>query len=243
MQYKSKNKIPVEIQRLCEKVTAKRARTVIDHILKHGFITTEELKNIYNYDHPPRAIRDVREHGIPLKTYKVVSNTTGRKIAAYKFDSPDKIKNGRIGGRLAFSKLFKSKLVHKYDSRCTITCEKLNPRYLQIDHRIPYEIAGNEATFTNLEEFMLLDASAQRIKSWTCEHCKNFIEIRDPTICNDCFWAYPENYTHIALEKERRVWLVFKKNETEDYDKLKNIASKNNKRLPDFIKEKLKKEI
>ena len=26
-------------------VTAKRAKTVIDHILKHGHITTEELKN------------------------------------------------------------------------------------------------------------------------------------------------------------------------------------------------------
>ncbi len=32
---------------LCKKVTAKRARVVIDHILKHGFITTEELKTTY----------------------------------------------------------------------------------------------------------------------------------------------------------------------------------------------------
>ena len=36
-------------------VLAKRAKTVIDHILKHGHITTEELKNLYGYDHPPRC--------------------------------------------------------------------------------------------------------------------------------------------------------------------------------------------
>lgn len=232
--------IPKEIQELCKQVTAKRARIVIDHILQHGSITTEELKNIYNYDHPPRAIRDVREHGIPLKTFKVVSSTTGRKIAAYRFDSPDKIKNGRIGGRIAFSKDFKNALVEKFDSRCTITREQLNPRYLQIDHRIPYEIAGNEASVTNLDEFMLLDASAQRIKSWTCEHCKNFTEIRDANICNNCFWAFPENYTHIAMEEERRLWIVWRGNETKDYDKLAKIAAKNKKLLQDFIKEKIK---
>ena len=54
---------------LCAKVTAKRARTVIDHLLKHGSVTTEELQSIYGYDHPPRAIRDVRECDIPIETF------------------------------------------------------------------------------------------------------------------------------------------------------------------------------
>jgi hypothetical protein len=46
-------------------VTNKRARIVIDHILEHGFITTEELETQYGYKHPPRAARDVRGQGIP----------------------------------------------------------------------------------------------------------------------------------------------------------------------------------
>jgi len=162
--------VPEEILALCRQVTAKRARVVIDHILQHGFITTEDLKNIYGYDHPPRAIRDVREHGIPLKTYKVTSSTTGRKIAAYKFDDPSKIQYGRIGGRRAFSRAFKKALVEKFESRSTLTGERLDARYLQIDHRIPYEVAGDNVDQTNLDEFMLLDASSQRAKSWSCEH-------------------------------------------------------------------------
>ncbi len=44
----------------------KRPKTVIDHILKHGFITTEQLKDDYGYNHPPRAVSDVKEHGIEI---------------------------------------------------------------------------------------------------------------------------------------------------------------------------------
>lgn len=61
--------LPKDFIELCHSITAKRPKTVIDHILEHGFITTEELKETYGYNHPPRAVRDVREHGIPLETF------------------------------------------------------------------------------------------------------------------------------------------------------------------------------
>ena len=60
----SKPKLPSDFVKLCKSVTAKRPKTVIDHILKHGFITTQDLKDKYGYNHPPRAVRDVKEHGI-----------------------------------------------------------------------------------------------------------------------------------------------------------------------------------
>ena len=47
--------LPREFVKKCKAVMAKRPRTVIDHILKHGYITTEELKEKYGYNHPPRA--------------------------------------------------------------------------------------------------------------------------------------------------------------------------------------------
>lgn len=47
-------------------ITAKRPATVIQHIIKHGFITTEELITNYGYEHAPRAARDVRERGVNL---------------------------------------------------------------------------------------------------------------------------------------------------------------------------------
>lgn len=106
---------------LCEQVTAKRPRTVIDHILNHGQVTTEGLQDLYGYTHAPRAVRDVRESGVPIETFRTTSTKTGRKIAAYRFGSANEIKHGRIGGRRAFSKDFKNQLLEHYGSRDTIT--------------------------------------------------------------------------------------------------------------------------
>jgi hypothetical protein len=35
-----------------ESITAKRAKTVLTHILEHGYITTDELNQLYHYKHP-----------------------------------------------------------------------------------------------------------------------------------------------------------------------------------------------
>lgn len=77
----SNNSYPESFIKLLKSVTGKRPKPVIDHILEHGQITTEELKDVYGYNHPPRAIRDVREQGIPVKTFRV-TGSDGRKIAA-----------------------------------------------------------------------------------------------------------------------------------------------------------------
>lgn len=68
---------------------------------KEWFRNDGRAGNGYGYAHPPRAARDVRENGIPLKTLNVVSRKTGRVIGAYSFDT-DKPIAGRIGGRKAF---------------------------------------------------------------------------------------------------------------------------------------------
>lgn len=219
------HEIDPRILALCEKVTAKRPRTVIDHILQHGHITTEDLQTLYGYDHPPRAARDVRENGVPLETFKITSERTGRKIAAYRFGDPSKIRRGRVGGRKAFSKPFRDALIARYRSRDAITSEQIPARYLQIDHRVPYEVAG-EALHdeANLEEYMLLDASSQRAKSWSCEQCSNWREQQDEDICRSCFWAFPENYTHIAGEQIRRIDVEWRGSEVEAFERLRARA-------------------
>lgn len=166
------NEYPKEFLDLLESVTAKRPRTVIQHILKNGFITSQELKDIYGYNHPPRAVRDVREYGIPLITYRI-SGSDGRSIAAYKFGDPKDVKNvlSKAAGRTVLSKALKHALIEKYGSKCFIYLEEMDETTLQADHRIPYEIGG-ERDEKDIECFMLLSPSANRAKSWTCEHCE-----------------------------------------------------------------------
>ena len=147
---------PKEFLDLLNSVEAKRPRIVISHILQHGFITSQELKDIYGYNHPPRAIRDVREHGIPLETYRI-TGVDGRSIAAYRLGNPDSMNNpiAKSTGRTVLSKALKTALIDKYGSKCFIYFEPMDESLLQIDHRIQYEISG-EQDERDIELYMLI---------------------------------------------------------------------------------------
>lgn len=203
-------------------ITDKRPSTVIQHIIKHGFITTEELTNNYGYEHAPRAARDVRERGVNLETYRVKSSD-GRNIAAYRFGIPVFIDNklSKTAGRTALSQALKKALVEKYGAVCFVYLQPMEERLLQIDHRIPYEIGGEQED--SLDCYMLLSPSANRAKSWTCEHCPNWTK-KDVELCSNCFWAHPENYTHIAGKEARQIIITFTDNEIDDYNKLIDLV-------------------
>ena len=147
-----KKKYPKSFVDLLNSVEAKRPSIVIQHILKHGYITSQELKDTYGYNHPPRAVRDVREHGIPLITYRI-EGTDGKSIAAYRFGNPNDVSSNvtKSAGRTVLSKALKQALIEKYGSKC--------------------------------------------------------------------FWAYPEDYGHIAGKQQRIVSIVFTGNEIEDYNR------------------------
>ena len=76
-------KVHPKILAQIKRVTNKRPLAVINHILRHGQVTTEELREQYGYDHPPRARMDVLEWGIPLETIRVPNRNGTKKIAAY----------------------------------------------------------------------------------------------------------------------------------------------------------------
>jgi hypothetical protein len=103
-------KLPPEFVKSLRAVKEKRPKTVIDHILKHGFITTEELRDKYGYAHPPRAAQDVKDHGIPLEMFRV-TGSDGRQIGAYRFGDPAKSRADKLAGRAAWPKNF----VAEYD--------------------------------------------------------------------------------------------------------------------------------
>lgn len=236
----SSQQLPDNFVKYCKSVTAKRPKAVIDHILEYGFVTTEELKQRYGYNHPPRAARDVREHGIPLETFRV-TGTDGRKIAAYKFGDITKARFSRLSGRTGLSKQLKVELIKKYGCKCFIYLEKVEKSELQIDHRVPFEVDGEPELET--ENFMLLCGSANRAKSWSCEHCENWNSIKDKSICLSCYWAYPENYTHIAMRQVRRIDLIWQGDEIKTYEKLKQQAVRLDQEIPQFVKGIIEREV
>jgi hypothetical protein len=226
---------PKEFLELLASITEKRPRTVIDHILAHGFVTTEELKAKYGYDHPPRAARDVMERGVALETFRVPGPDGRKKIAAYRFADPSGIKVRRFDGRTSLSGKIKDALIKKHGCRCFVYLEKMSAADLQLDPRVPYEIAGDSPQ-SNPADFMLLCGSANRAKSWSCEHCGNWNGKKDKRICLTCYWAFPEKYNHVAMRKIRRLDLIWEGGEIEKYEAIKTQAERGKTSLPAFVK-------
>ncbi len=235
--------LPADFIEQLKAITKKRPRAVVDHILEHGFVTTEELTTLYGYEHAPRAARDVREEGVPLETFRVKSSS-GRSIGAYRFGDLSTVRRDRLGGRVTFSKGFKERLIQSDGSRCAICATAYEPRYLQVDHRVPYEVLGDRSlSDRKIEDYMLLCASCNRAKSWSCEHCENWLVAKEPKICATCYWAFPENYQHIALRPIRRLDLTWSEGETSVYDRIKAQSEAVQEAMPEFVKDILRKHL
>ncbi len=224
--------VPEELLQRIRSVTNKRARVVLDRILQNGSISTEEL-SVLGYNHPPRAARDVRELGIRLKTIKV-KHSDGRSIAAYVFDleaSP-----GVKSGRVDLPKQERDALFRDAGGQCKICGATTN---LQIDHRVPYEIGG-EPLSASEGAYQVLDGTCNRKKSWACEHCRNWIEIKDAEICGSCYWANPDSYKHVAMTEERRADIVWRGSETRRFDEIRERAEREGRTVPEQMKRMLR---
>ncbi|MEA3399945.1 MAG: HNH endonuclease [Armatimonadota bacterium] len=223
------------LQRL-DAVTGKRARIVVEHILEHGYITTEDLQQTYGYEHPPRAVRDVREQGIPIATYRV-TNSEGKSIAAYRFGEPEEVRDGKLRGRSVIPKSVKEALVQEHGAVCALCLRHTDERFLQVDHRVPFEVAGDQVNGDwPPRDFMLVCRECNRAKSWSCEHCPNQLEDQRVWVCKNCYWASPEGYAHIALTETRRLAVVWNGNEVEAYERLRERADASEQPMPEYVK-------
>lgn len=238
----TRTELPPDFLEALDAVQQRRPRVIIDHLLEHGQITTEEIRDLYGYSHPPRAVRDVREHGIPLETLRV-TGSDGRSIAAYRFGAPSDLRVGQQSGRTVLTAALKAALIKERGAKCAIYLESVPEAQLQIDHRTPFEIAGEDATGSDdPANFMLLCPSANRAKSWSCENCENW-RLKKPEVCASCYWAYPEAYTHVAMREVRRLDLMWSGEDASEYEALQAESAKSKLELPEFVKKVLRRSL
>lgn len=200
-------------------VTGKRARFVIEKIMNDGSCSTEDLKDA-GYEHAPRAKRDVVEAGIPIVNDKG-TDRAGRRMAVYKFGNWEEYKTqnslAKTKGRNNLTDKLKQQLISENGCKCALYGESFPETLLQTDHRVPFEIGGDPDDMMDTSKFMLLSPSANRAKSWACEHCINWIN-KNKTMCETCYYASPEDYDHVSGERERRLDVIFRKSEIDIYN-------------------------
>ena len=109
---------------------------------------------------------------------------------------------------------------------------------------MPFEVAGDDVdNMDDSSDYMLLSGSANRAKSWSCEHCANWQEKKDISICRRCYWAYPDDYEHIAMRQARRVDILWYGDEIAVYDRLKKRTLELQKDIPKYVKEIIEKHL
>ena len=145
----------------------------------------------------------------------------------------------QLSGRTAFSSKLKAALIERHGARCNIYREPIPERDLQIDHRIPFEIAGDSSDLNDAREYMLLCASANRAKSWSCENCENW-QRKEISICESCYWAYPESYNHVAMRDIRRLDVLWAGEEVAEYNRLREEATRVQEETPEYVKNVLR---
>lgn len=202
----------------------KRAKALAELLIEKGKVSTKEIREMLNEEHPPSAARDLKDLGIPIKMTWGSSN--GRRYGIYEFDNPDLLENNILRGRQYFPKSLKSNLIKRDGERCNISNINFKSQYLQIDHRIPYRLAGeNGLPKDHPEDFQLLSAASQKQKSKICEgECQNFKSVKNPEICKDCYWAYPEDYNHIATQQIRVLNVGFLDKDVELFERIKSAS-------------------
>ncbi|MEU3250853.1 helix-turn-helix domain-containing protein [Streptomyces sp. NPDC006997] len=212
---------------------SRRAQRALEHILEHGSVTTAELNGM-GYDHPPRAIGDLRDAGVTV--VKEMVTVDGRRMARYAL--LDQINANASGiGRKTLSKRFREDLYDMHGHKCAICGGSYTSRELQADHRVPFRIAGDSRELL-LDEFMPLCASCNRAKSWTCENCPNW-EPRDKHMCTACLWASPDTYGHIAGTEERRIAVTLQGDQVHLHDRLSAAAAAAGVPVDEWVRENL----
>jgi Helix-turn-helix domain len=84
--YAARTAVSVEMRERISRVTTQRARRLLELIMEHGEVTTEELTEQYGYNHPPRAKRDAMDLGFQILSRRVPSKDGTRSISAYSLD-------------------------------------------------------------------------------------------------------------------------------------------------------------
>jgi hypothetical protein len=223
-----RQKLPKALLERIDSITNKRARVVLDTLVRKGSISTAELQAA-GYDHPPRAARDVVELGIALQRV-TIKRKDGQRIASYIFDERelDPLKTGRV----VLAKKERESIIRRNGSKCGLCGCKSN---LQVDHKIPYEVAGESQRYED-DPYQVLDGSCNRKKSWDCEHCENWKRIKDLRICQSCYWASPDDYTHVAMRPERRIDIVWIGDEVKAFETIEKAARRTGRSIGEQIK-------
>ncbi|MBU2595369.1 hypothetical protein KJ713_00875 [Patescibacteria group bacterium] len=180
---------------------------------------------------PAKAIQIIRQHGFQIENQTIFCKTCKDKTVHRRLLSIEPV--AKSIARIQISSKLRKRILKYYKNREAITCRKMEPPQLEVDHRFPQVRWTTKEFFDpNMSDreignrFQLLTREHNLWKSRYCEHCKKtdergtFIGINffaqggpkwDPNIsvdeekgCYGCFWFDPEKWRKAINKKIKK---------------------------------------
>ncbi len=214
----------------------KRAKWAIDELLSNGSLTSSEMLE-FGHMHPARVICDVRDQGIPVETTTIFEQ--GKRYASYKLGKAKDINRAKFGGRKTIPTCIKHILVARNGMQCQLSKATLQSTDLEVDHRIPFALAGEPKHPKCPSNYMLLSRSMQMKKSKECAGCPNLKKLNSVDNCNECYWASPEHYTHKAMRQEQVTSINWTDKDAISLAKIRELALSHGLSVESLIKNTL----
>ncbi len=215
-----------------------RAQKMLRWLLEHGSISTYDIEKL-EYGHPPRVAQDLKDAGIIIKRIWGQHPETGNRMGIYVLGAEAPITKNTFSGRKALSRNLENQIYEHYGIRCNMDAFEHGKRALQADHRIPYLVGGDPDRF-DVSDWQLLCGSHQQRKKHECENCDN-MKIKEVEICNGCFWAFPENYSHVAMKPLRRIDTSWGQEDMDTFNRLKGFPEEKGIDLTEAIRRIVRK--
>lgn len=227
-----------------------RGRKAIDALKENGIVTKYDLIRAgIAPSQTARAIRDLKDHGIPIQALsRIKTPESSNPVVRYTFGDRRDIHSEWQDGRRLVPKGMKEKLIRVYGARCAYCGEKLEPRKLQVDHRLPVKYFGelSQKEKRNPQNYLLLCPECNRKKAEAVDEgcAKTCYKTDDMSIIKSCYWYDPINYTHVCMKPVRKLEIKWDESDVDNYEALAKEAKKHGLSPQDLVKsmiEKLKK--
>jgi hypothetical protein len=169
-----------------------REKSTLGVYLRQGYVTKQDC---YDLGFDPVVTRDLTKHGIVFES---------RQGAIY---LDIERSNADHGGPSQMATRRRDVLIEASGFVCNLCGATFEKKRLAVDHRIPHQIVGDRIVVEHGDAaFQVACYYCNNRKQQACRACP--AQESDGQECPTCYWASPEDYTHVARVPERRLVLT-----------------------------------
>ena len=223
-----------------------RAKAAADLLMNKGIITKYDFESTnVPISQAPRAIRDLKDHGIPIKTLERVNVPQSKsKVSQYTFGDVADITVANKYGRMYNPTGMKDRLAKLHGNVCVFCGKELSGKDRELDHKLPVNIFGDLSPVERLnpDNYQLVCRKCNRLKREATSHGA-FDDRQDGMeVVEHNYWydpvQYRKNKSDSLFAQSIVIWNT--NNDLRLYKEVSQYAKESNKSFQNSLKDIVK---